>query len=131
MKAVVVVGGGFWRLEMRLGRVLGYGNAFGVESGPECWGEGVPPPPLFKRFPAPSPCLVHGPQGNKTKTDSGNNGTQNQAPLITAQTITTCAIPSASAAQHYRAVAIAEVGNSLTKQGPTRCPRPVPVPQPL
>ena len=26
-------GGGFWRLEMRLGLVLGYGNAFGVESG--------------------------------------------------------------------------------------------------
>ena len=30
VKAVVVVGGGYWRLEMRLGRVLGYGNAFGV-----------------------------------------------------------------------------------------------------
>ena len=43
--------GGYWRLEMRLGLVLGYGNAFRVESGPECWrGEGVPPPP-FKRCP--------------------------------------------------------------------------------
>ena len=30
------LGGGYWRLEMRLG--LGYGNAYGVESGPECWG---------------------------------------------------------------------------------------------
>ena len=27
--------GGYWRLEMRLGLVLGYGNAFGVESRPE------------------------------------------------------------------------------------------------
>ena len=27
-----VGGGGFWRLEMRVGLVLGYGNAFGVES---------------------------------------------------------------------------------------------------
>ena len=33
---------------MRLGLVLGYGNAFGVESGPECWGggRGYPPPPF-------------------------------------------------------------------------------------
>ena len=38
--------GGYWRLEMRLGLVLGYGNAFGVESGPECWGGGGNPPPL-------------------------------------------------------------------------------------
>ena len=28
--------GGYWRLERRLGLVLGDGNAFGVESGPEC-----------------------------------------------------------------------------------------------
>ena len=35
-----VGGGGYWRLEMRLGLLLGYGNAFGVESGPECWGGG-------------------------------------------------------------------------------------------
>ena len=46
------LGGGYWRLEMRLGLVLGDGNAFGGESGPECWGGGVPPPP-FKQFPAP------------------------------------------------------------------------------
>ena len=38
------LGGGYWRLEMRLGLVLGYGNAFGVESGPECWGGGGNPP---------------------------------------------------------------------------------------
>ena len=43
-------GGGYWRLEMRLGLVLGYGDAFGVESGPECWGGGGYPPP-FKQFP--------------------------------------------------------------------------------
>ena len=43
-----VGGGGFWRLEMRLGLVLGYGNAFGVES--VQWGGGLAP--LFKRFPA-------------------------------------------------------------------------------
>ena len=36
MKAVG--GGGFWRLEMRLGLVLGYGNAFQVES--VQWGGG-------------------------------------------------------------------------------------------
>ena len=47
MKAVGGVGG-YWRLEMRLGLVLGYGNSFGVESGQ--WGGGSPPPP-FKRFP--------------------------------------------------------------------------------
>ena len=46
-------GGGFWRLEMRLGLVLGDGNAFGVESGPECWGEGVPPPPPLQAIPCP------------------------------------------------------------------------------
>ena len=40
------LGGGYCRLEMQLGLVLGYGNAFGVESGPECWGGGVPPPPV-------------------------------------------------------------------------------------
>ena len=40
--------GGYWRLEMRLGLVLGYGNAFGVESGLECWGGGAyPPPPVI------------------------------------------------------------------------------------
>ena len=54
--------GGYWRLEMRLGLVLRYGDAFGVESGPECaggeGGTGPPfkralchPPPPFKRFP--------------------------------------------------------------------------------
>ena len=37
-------GGGFWRLEMRLGLVFGYGNAFGVEL--VQWGRGP-----FKRFP--------------------------------------------------------------------------------
>ena len=42
-------GDGYWRLDMRLGLVLGYGNAFGAEWGPECWG--VPPPP-FKPCPA-------------------------------------------------------------------------------
>ena len=31
-------GGGFWRLGMRLGLVLGYGNVFGVES--VQWGGG-------------------------------------------------------------------------------------------
>ena len=36
--------GGYWRLEMRLGLVLEYGNAtFGGESGPECWGGGGGP----------------------------------------------------------------------------------------
>ena len=40
------LGGGYWRLEMRLGRVSGYGNAFGVESGPKRWGGGGYPPPL-------------------------------------------------------------------------------------
>ena len=34
---------GYWRLEMRLGLVSGYGNASGPESGPEFW-EGAPPP---------------------------------------------------------------------------------------
>ena len=38
------LGGGYRRLEMRLGLVLGYGNAFGVASGPECYG--VLPTPL-------------------------------------------------------------------------------------
>ena len=47
MKAVG--GGGFSRLEKRLGLVLGYGNAFGVESVQWGGGRGVPPP--FKRFP--------------------------------------------------------------------------------
>ena len=48
------LGGGYWRLEMRLGLMLGYGNAFGGESGPECWGgRGTPPP--FKRFPGATP----------------------------------------------------------------------------
>ena len=42
-------GGGYWRLEMRLGLVWGYRDAFGVESGPECGGGGGDPP--FKRFP--------------------------------------------------------------------------------
>ena len=35
--------GGYWRLEMRVGLALGCGNTFGVESGPESWGNGVPP----------------------------------------------------------------------------------------
>ena len=35
-------GGGFWRLEKRLGLALGYGNAFGAES--VQWGGGYPPP---------------------------------------------------------------------------------------
>ena len=47
------LGGGYWRLGMRLGRVVGYGNAFGAESVPECWGGGSPlPPPLrFEAIP--------------------------------------------------------------------------------
>ena len=50
------LGGGYWRLEMRLGLVLGYGNACGVESGPECWGgEPPPPPPSSNSLPNP-PC---------------------------------------------------------------------------
>ena len=41
---VKAVGGdGFWRLEMRLGLVLGYGKASGVES--VQWGGGYRPPP--------------------------------------------------------------------------------------
>ena len=44
----------YWRLDVRLGRVLGYGNAFGVELGADCCGGGGGPhPPHFKRFPAP------------------------------------------------------------------------------
>ena len=39
-------GGGYWRLEMRLGLVLGYGNAFGVESVQWEGGGGYPPPPF-------------------------------------------------------------------------------------
>ena len=38
--------GGYWRLEMRMGRVLGYGNAVGVESVQWGGGGGYPPPPL-------------------------------------------------------------------------------------
>ena len=49
------LGGGYWRLEMRLGPGLGYGNAFGVESGPECWGGGGYPPPLPEAIPCPAP----------------------------------------------------------------------------
>ena len=45
-----VGGGGFWRLEMR----LGYGNAFRVESAQWGGGRGVPPP--FKRFPGGGGC---------------------------------------------------------------------------
>ena len=55
--------GGYWRLEMRLVLVLGYGNAFAVESRPECLGGGgvaplpsrdaLPPPPK-KEHPARS-----------------------------------------------------------------------------
>ena len=38
-------GGGYWRLEMRLGLGLRYGNAFGINSRPECLGgRGTPPP---------------------------------------------------------------------------------------
>ena len=56
-----VGGGGFWRLEMRSGLVLGYGNAFGVESVQWGGGRGTTPPPHFKRFSAPLPpesCLT-------------------------------------------------------------------------
>ena len=43
-------GGGYWRLEMRLGLVLGYGNAVGIEA--VQWGGGRGESPLpFKRFP--------------------------------------------------------------------------------
>ena len=45
------LGGGYWRLEMQLGRVLGHGNAVGVGSGPESWDGGGTPTP-FKRCPA-------------------------------------------------------------------------------
>ena len=39
------LGGGYWRLEMRLELALGYGNAFGAGSGPErLEGGGTPPP---------------------------------------------------------------------------------------
>ena len=41
------LGGGYWRLELRLGLVLGYGNAFGVESVKSGRGRGAPPPPPF------------------------------------------------------------------------------------
>ena len=44
-----VGGGGYWRLEMRLGLVLGYGNAFGGKS--VQWQGGGEYPPPFKRFP--------------------------------------------------------------------------------
>ena len=47
------LGGGFWRLEMRLGLVSGYGNAFRVESGQWGGGRGVPPP--FQAIPCPPP----------------------------------------------------------------------------
>ena len=45
--------GGYWRLEMRLGLVLGYGNAFGVESGQWGGGRGVSPPPPPQAIPSP------------------------------------------------------------------------------
>ena len=45
------VGGGYWRLEIRLGRVGGYGNAFGVESGPQSWRRVPPPPPGSEPLP--------------------------------------------------------------------------------
>ena len=48
-----VGGGGFWRLEMRLGLVLGYGNALGVESGQWGGGEGGAPPPPLQAIPCP------------------------------------------------------------------------------
>ena len=47
---------------MRLGLVLGYGNGFGVEAGPECWGggEGVTPPPLSSdALPPPPPVAIN------------------------------------------------------------------------
>ena len=43
-----VGGGGFWRLGMRFGLVLGYGNAFGVEAVQCGRGRGVLPLPPFK-----------------------------------------------------------------------------------
>ena len=52
MKAVG--GGGFWRLGMRLGPVLRYGNAFGVESVQWEGGRGGTPPP-FQAIPSPRP----------------------------------------------------------------------------
>ena len=39
------LGGGYWRLGMPLGLMLGYGNPFRAECGLEySWGGGAPPP---------------------------------------------------------------------------------------
>ena len=40
---------------MRLGLVLGYGDAFGVESRPGFWGEPPPPPPALQAIPCQPP----------------------------------------------------------------------------
>ena len=46
------LGGGYWRLGMPLGLMLGCGNPFRAECGLESsWGGGAPPP--FKRSPVP------------------------------------------------------------------------------
>ena len=45
------LGGGYWRLEMRLGLVWGYRDAFGVESVPECWGGGRGDPRPLQAIP--------------------------------------------------------------------------------
>ena len=50
---------------MRLGLVWGYGNAFGVESGPQCWGgEGGPPP--LQAIPCHAPPPFSRCQGSST-----------------------------------------------------------------
>ena len=50
------LGGGYWRLEMRLGAGVGvWGCLWGVVRAGVLGGRGVPPPPLFKRFPAAGP----------------------------------------------------------------------------
>ena len=52
------LGGGFWRLEMRLGLVLGCGHAWGRVRAGVLGGRGVPPPP-FKQFPEADPSASH------------------------------------------------------------------------
>ena len=76
-------GGGYWRLEMRLGLALGDGNGFGGESGPDWGAGGVTPLPPLKRFPAGEGgaggggvCRISG------KSESTNSGGTNPAPFL-------------------------------------------------